>query len=117
MNEDGSSTTATRYKSVSDDDLCSTCMNCTDALRFRYIADDRNEGRVTGTVQATSLDAAYEEATIALSERGCNNVHEVDVESLGLSICTLFDDHAKWPARFNPDGYALECRDYVAGRI
>lgn len=48
-------------------------------IPFRYTVWDKLEGKLTGQVWAMDDDAAEGEAIIAVSERGCSFVEEVEV--------------------------------------
>ena len=49
-------------------------------MKFDFIAQDRLEGRITGTIEAPTLEEAEELIHIALAERGCQDVLEIEVD-------------------------------------
>lgn len=51
-------------------------------MLYKYTVWDKFEGKVTGTVLASDIDAAEEEALIAAAERGCSYVEDVELFSL-----------------------------------
>lgn len=48
-------------------------------IRFSCTIYDKAEGKIHVSVDAKNEDVAYEEASIAASERGCSNVTEIVV--------------------------------------
>lgn len=48
-------------------------------MKFDCTIYDRAEGMIHVSVDAKNEDAAYEEASIAASERGCSNITEIVV--------------------------------------